>query len=148
MFWPIMFYGTIIDSTVVSSDLISQPISFSNVNTKGEAEPLAVSSRHPLLLMHNWLSWKEARKGKQQAIILTPVNPNWNPLTINRDNRGRGDIVHTRNPLLSIYWYTWRRVIIITSSCACAHGLCKYQTSEHKSSEVWFHLGEGSFFSN
>lgn len=76
MFWPIMFYSTITDSTVVSSDLISQPISFSNVNTKGEAEPLAASSTHPLLLMHNWLPWKEARKGKQQAIILTPVSPN------------------------------------------------------------------------
>lgn len=44
MFCPIMFYSTISDSTVVSSDLISQPISFSNVNTKGEAEPLAASS--------------------------------------------------------------------------------------------------------
>lgn len=76
MFWPIMFYSTITDSTVVSSDLISQPISFSNVNTKGEAEPLAASSTHLLLLMHNWLPWKEARKGKQQAIILTPVSPN------------------------------------------------------------------------
>lgn len=71
-----MFYSTITDSTVVSSDLISQPISFSNVNTKGDAEPLAVSSTHPLLLMHNWLPCKEARKGKQQAMILTPVIPN------------------------------------------------------------------------
>lgn len=57
MFWPIMFYSTITDSTVVSSDLISQPISFGNVNTKGEAEPLAASSSHLLLLMHNWLPW-------------------------------------------------------------------------------------------
>lgn len=92
MFWPIMFYSTITDSTVVSSDLISQPISFSNVNTKGEAEPLAASSTHPLLLMHYWLPWKEARKGKQQAIILTPVSPNWNPLTISTDDRGWGDV--------------------------------------------------------
>lgn len=88
MFWPIMFYCWSTDSTVVSSDLISQPISFSNVNTKGEAEPLAASSAHLLPQMHNWLPWKEARKDKQQAIILTPVNPNWNPLTINWDNRG------------------------------------------------------------
>ncbi len=87
-----MFYSTITDSTVVSSDLISQPISFSNVNTKGEAEPLAASSTHLLLLMHNWLPWKEARKGKQQAIILTPVSPNWNPLTISTDDRSRGDV--------------------------------------------------------
>ena len=92
VFCPIMFYSTITDSTVVSSDLISQPISFSNVNTKGEAEPLAASSAHPLLLMHNWLPWKEARKGKQQAIILTPVSPNWNPLTMSTDDRGWGDV--------------------------------------------------------
>lgn len=83
-----MFYSTITDSTVVSSDLISQPISFSNANTKGEAEPLAASSTHLVLLMHNWLLWNEARKGKQQAIILTPVSPNWNLLTISPDDRG------------------------------------------------------------
>lgn len=38
LFWPIMFYRTIADGTVVTCDLISQAISFSNVNTKGEAE--------------------------------------------------------------------------------------------------------------
>lgn len=43
--------------------------------------------------MHNWLPWKEARKGKQQAIILTPVSRNWNPLTISADDRaGSGDV--------------------------------------------------------
>lgn len=100
MFWPIMFYSTITDSTVVSSDLISQPISFSNVNTKGEAEPLAASSAHLLILIHNWLPWKEAGKGKQQAIILTPVSPNWNPLTISTDDSGcrDGGAVHTASP--------------------------------------------------
>lgn len=44
LFWPIMFYRTIADGTVVTCDLISQPISFSNVNTKGEAE--AISGVH------------------------------------------------------------------------------------------------------
>lgn len=38
LFWPIMFYRAIADGTVVTCDLISQAISFSNVNTKGEAE--------------------------------------------------------------------------------------------------------------
>lgn len=71
-----MFYSASTDSTVVSSDLISQPISLSNVNTKAEADPLEASSAHLLLLMHNWVPWKEARKDKQQAIILTSVNPN------------------------------------------------------------------------
>lgn len=41
MFWSIMFYSTISDSTVVSSDLISQPISFSNVNTKGKSRAIS-----------------------------------------------------------------------------------------------------------
>lgn len=77
-----MFYSTISDGTVVSCDLISQLISLSNVNTKAKAEPLAASSAHPSLLMYNWLPWKEAREGKQPAIILTPVSRNWNPLTI------------------------------------------------------------------
>lgn len=76
VFWPIMFYSTISDGTVVSCDLISQLISLSNVNTKAKAEPLAASSAHPSLLMHNWLPWKEAREGKQPAIILTPVSRN------------------------------------------------------------------------
>lgn len=77
-----MFYSTISDGTVVSCDLISQLISLSNVNTKAKAEALAASSAHPSPLMHNWLPWKEAREGKQPAIILTPVSRNWNPLTI------------------------------------------------------------------
>lgn len=75
-FWPIMFYSTISDGTVVSCDLISQLISLSNVNTKAKAEPLAASSAPAPLLMHNWLAWKEAREGKQPAIILTPVSHN------------------------------------------------------------------------
>lgn len=83
-----MFYSMSTDSTVVSSDLISQPISFSNVNTKGEAEPLAVSRAHLLPQMHNWLPRKEEGKDKQQEIILTPVNLNWNPLPINRYYKG------------------------------------------------------------
>lgn len=78
-----MFYSTISDGTVVSCDLISQLISLSNVNTKAKAEPLAASSAPAPLLMHNWLAWKEAREGKQPAIILTPVSHNWKPLTIN-----------------------------------------------------------------
>lgn len=78
-----MLYSTISDGTVVSCDLISQLISLSNVNTKAKAEPLAASSAHPPLLMHNWLLWKEAREGKHPAIILTPASRNWNPLTIN-----------------------------------------------------------------
>lgn len=81
-FWPIMLYSTISDGTVVSCDLISQLISLRNVNTKAKAEPLAASSAHPPLLVHNWLLWKEAREGKHPAIILTPASRNWNPLTI------------------------------------------------------------------
>lgn len=97
MFWLMMFYSTITDSAVVSRDLISQLISFSNVNTKGEAEPLAASSAHLPLLMHNWLQRKEAGKkkegGKQRAIILTRQSPNWNRSTIRAEDKGQGDEV-------------------------------------------------------
>lgn len=135
-----MFYSTITDSTVVSSDLISQPISFSNVNTKGDAEPLAVSSTHLMLLMHNCLPWKEARKGKQQAIILTPVSPNWNPLTISPDDRGWGDVgpfipqalfLHAALSV-PICMKTW---VCITIKRFCALGLHKH--SSQTSARGW-----------
>lgn len=54
LFWPIMFYSTITNSRVVS-DLISQLISLSNVNTKTRVEPLPKSSHLYLLPMHNLL---------------------------------------------------------------------------------------------
>lgn len=109
VFWPIMFYSTISDGTVVSCDLISQLISLSNVNTKAKAEPLAASSAHPSLLMHNWLPWKEAREGKQPAIILTPASRNWNPLTISA--RMIEVVLETRGMFM-----TWAAFFCV---CAC-----------------------------
>lgn len=139
VFWPIMFYSTISDGTVVSCDLISQLISLSNVNTKAKAEPLAASSAHPSLLMHNWLPWKEAREGKQPAIILTPVSRNWNPLTISA--RMIEVVLETRGMLTT--WAAFCACCMEAQVCIMIWGLCLIsvltlkQRSSSLSSALW-----------